>query len=66
MATEREKAELGAITIQAFFSQFGSDEHAKLVLECLLEELMNANAKTIPVSSESEQAGDQTSHDTEK
>lgn len=64
MTTEKEKAILGAATFQAFFEQFGNDEHAKLVIECLLEELMNA--KTIPVSSESKQTGNQAGNDSQK
>ena len=61
MVTEKEKAELGANTLQAFFNQFGNDPHAKLVMECLLKELMNA--KTIPVSGEQEQKGNQADND---
>lgn len=49
MTSEREKAELGAQTLKAFFEQFGgpNDQHSGVFLEILLEELMNAKAVSV-------------------
>lgn len=70
MTSEREKAELGADSLAAFFSQFGEKSDAEIsLLDILLEELMKTNprdilvgdhAKNVSIPSESEQRGDQT------
>jgi len=62
MTSEREKAELGAATLQTFLEQFGNDAHAQIVLEILFEELMNE--KTVSILSQQEQEGDQADNDT--
>lgn len=57
MSTEIEKAKMGAETIVEFCKQFGEDEHAKILLEVLLEGLLNE--ETVFVFGEQEQEGDQ-------
>jgi hypothetical protein len=59
-ASDKEKAELGASTLQKFCEQFGDDEAARLLLDVLFEGLMNA--ETLFVFGEPQQAGDQTSN----
>lgn len=68
MTSESEKAKLGADSLTAFFDQFGEkDDSFILLLDIFLEELMAANlsnivgddAKTVLISSESQQTGDQ-------
>ena len=46
--------------IHHFFEQFGNDEHAKILLEVLLEGLFNEEA--VFVLGEQEQKRDQTDH----
>ena len=60
--TEKEMAELGAVTLQAFFNRFGEpSQYKSLIMEVLLEELMNA--KVISILSQQEQNGDQIGSD---
>lgn len=60
--TEKEMAELGAATLEAFFTKFGEPNPYKaLIIEVLLEELMNA--KVVSILSQQEQIGDQVSGD---
>lgn len=63
MTTEKEKAELGTLTIESFFKQFGNDKHAEIIIECLLKELFNV--ETLSLLSQSEQTGDKIDHRTE-
>ncbi len=55
---EKEKAELGATTLQKFCTQFGEDVFAHVLLEELFEGLIHA--ETLFVFGEQEQTGDQT------
>lgn len=57
---ENEKAMLSHKGIHHFFEQFGNDEHAKILLEVLLEGLFNEEA--VFVLGEQEQKRDQTDH----
>jgi hypothetical protein len=66
MSTEEEKAALGAKTLQEFFGQFATpgDVVGQAFLEVLIEELMNE--KTVRLSGQSEQVGDQAHHDPQR
>jgi len=57
MSTEREKAELGAKTLQGFCEHFGDDTHTHILLEVLFEGLINA--ETLFVFGEQKQEGDE-------
>jgi len=61
MTTEKEKAELGTLTIKSFFEQFGNDKHAEIIIECLIKELLNV--ETVSLFSQSQQAGNKVNHD---
>lgn len=47
MTTEQEKAQLGAITLETFFKQFGNDKHSLEVLTTLFKVLMDATPDDI-------------------
>lgn len=56
-ASDKEKAELGARTLQEFCEQFGDDVYARMLLDVLFEGLMNA--ETLFVFGEPQQARNQ-------
>lgn len=57
MSNEREKAELGARTLREFCQSWGTDIHARVLLEELFEGVMNEEA--LFVFGKPQQAGDQ-------
>ena len=59
-SSDKEKALLGANTLNDFFKSWGDDIHAKILLEILLEGLMNEEA--LFISGESEQKGIKINH----
>lgn len=59
---EKEKAKLGAESLNCFFSQFGEpDIYLTILLEVFMEELFSVSP--ISLFSESEQEGNQTNND---
>lgn len=64
MSKEREKAELGAATLKDFCESYGSDVHARIMLEIIFKGLMNE--ETLFVFGEPQQARDQTCDDIER
>jgi hypothetical protein len=58
MSKEIEKAKLGAQTLRDFCESWGSDIHARILLEVLFEGLMNE--EDLFIFGKQEQAGDKT------
>lgn len=57
---EREKAQMGAATLDLFCKQFGEDVYSRVLLEILFEGLMNE--EIIFVFGEQGEEGNQTNH----
>jgi len=64
MVNDKEKAKLGAETLEEFLKQFGNDAQAELILNCLFKELIDA--ETLFIFSQQKQEGNQVNNDIEQ